>query len=421
MSSLFSHGEHEDLGNGRLRTTISLKPVNYKKNSMWTRITNALGASGDPTFPIGVDELLQFRIRDKLAGQSPVLHFGKGQTHVRISPLNTANVKGVVEGRSILFPEAWPNADFRATDGGHFVELDAPLRTGHPQIWAFRIDSHAGLDLETLSTPDFRILQPVLRSPNGVDDIPLVWVVTEQGGKTILTVALPEGDWAGWTLDPTLTLQPDATDGLDVQLLSTTYDNANFGTNENLFVGERDDIARVHRSLIKFSLASLPDDAIIPSATLSLYAQLDRSSNARTFRVYRQKRAWVEGTGQNPATTGATWNNYETSTPSAWQTAGGFGANDCEQSDIGSRVFSATETLNEFKDFVLTPTTKSGLDLGNGWMIKADTEANDAYRFYSSDHTTPAQRPKLVAEYTVAEGDALFQRPFSPIFRGPFG
>ena len=147
----------------------------------------------------------------------------------------------------------------------------------------------------------------------------------------------------------------------------------------------------MHRALIRFDLSSLPADALISSATLSLYAVLDASDNARTCRVYRQLRAWTEA--------GATHNTYNG--VDNWQTAGGFGAADCEQTDIGSRAFTATETLNEFKDFSLTPITKAALDNGSGWLVKMDTETDDNYSVASSDNATAAARPKLVIVYSL--------------------
>lgn len=187
----------------------------------------------------------------------------------------------------------------------------------------------------------------------------------------------------------TLTLQPDATAGVDTWL-AQSLPTTNLGTNALFLIGG--DGANASRALIKFDLSSLPSNAVISSATLSIYATVDEATTASTIRVYRQIRAWTEA--------GATWNTYDGST--SWQTAGGFGALDCEQTDIGSRATTATETVNAFKDILLTPTTKAGLDLGNGWLIKTDNETlADRYRYSSSDAATAANRPKLVIVYTV--------------------
>ena len=190
---------------------------------------------------------------------------------------------------------------------------------------------------------------------------------------------------------PTLTIQPNAAAGMDV-FLHKHYPTNNYGAEPDLRIGERNThVDYVIRTLIKFDLSGLPADAIISSAVLSLWCVTDKSSHARTFRVYRVKRDWVEDE--------ATWNIY--STGNNWQTSGAAGANDREATDIGTRAFTATEALNEFKAFALTPVTKAGLDLGYGWILKADTESDDMYIFDSSDQATAAQHPKLVIEYTL--------------------
>jgi hypothetical protein len=204
----------------------------------------------------------------------------------------------------------------------------------------------------------------------------------------------------------TLTLQPDATAGVDVQI-DSSGPTKNMGINTQLQAGEYNVVAAIMRSLIKFDLSSIPAGSTVQSASLFLWAEFDFSDNARTCRVYRQKRAWLEGTRSNvvdsPAT-GATWIRYDLT--NNWQTAGGFGADDCEQTDCGSRDFTATETLGEMKEFVLTPALiqemiPGGSWTNNGFLIKMDTENNDLYGFVSSDSATAGQRPKLVIVYTA--------------------
>lgn len=190
----------------------------------------------------------------------------------------------------------------------------------------------------------------------------------------------------------TLTLQPAA--GID-NFIRSGFGNK--GTDTTLLVGNSNDANNyTTRTLIKFDLSTLPDNAVISSATLSLYCNGCLSSNARTFKVYRVIRAWEESQ--------STWLLWKTG--SNWGTAGAFGSDDCEQTAVGSRDFQATESTGEFKDFALTPTTKSGLDLGNGWLIKADTEEDDAYQFASSDSAVEAQRPKLTIVYTLPAADS---------------
>ena len=111
-----THHDLDELGGGRFRLTQYLKPVRYETaGRVLMPITNQLKATGDPAFPIGSDELLQFRIKDKLSGNAPLIYFCKGASEVRFTPLNTANVNGVVKGNSISFPDAWPNVNLSLT------------------------------------------------------------------------------------------------------------------------------------------------------------------------------------------------------------------------------------------------------------------------------------------------------------------
>lgn len=398
------HNEYveRDEQNGRFTDTISLKPIAYRVNGSLRRMTNALSLTNDPDMEIGTDELCSFRVSKKISNK-PLIHFGKGQSHVKIGLVDANKVDGVVNGNAITFVNAWNNADLVYRNGGHRLQEDILLKAGHPRSFAFRLDSHAGFNSETMSFGnDFRILDPVLEK--GELTVPLKWLVTQQGGKHVLTVNLPAGDWSGWVLDPTLTLQPDAA-GIDTSIQSNVA-TRNRGANTDLLIGEDGYASAVYRTLIKFDLSELPSGANISSATLSLYALTDRATSTSTFSVYRQKRAWVEGTGvdTSPATNGATWNKYDVVNNLSWSTAGGFHADDCEQMAIGSRAMSASESVNAFLSWTLTPTTKTGLDLGNGWLIKSETEADDAYWFASSDYATAAYRPKLVVEYTLHGG-----------------
>lgn len=188
----------------------------------------------------------------------------------------------------------------------------------------------------------------------------------------------------------TLNLQPDGDAGLDNCIYSdaATQNNATVTT---ALIGEQGApvVGRVRRLLIKFDLSTLSVDAVLTSAVLSLYEVTNNADVDGTIRVYRSKRAWVEDE--------STWNIY--STGNNWQTAGGFGADDCEQAAIGERAFTALESINEFKDFPLTPTSKANLDLGNGWLIKAVGELNDGHSFATSDNATAGNRPKLVVQY----------------------
>ena len=194
----------------------------------------------------------------------------------------------------------------------------------------------------------------------------------------------------GWkTFDITYT--PTTTTVVDTYLRSDNT-TGNYETATSIFIGGSNTSTNVYRSLFKFDLSGIPTKSKIVSATLSLYVDGDYSNNEIIIRVYRLKR--------NVIYTQATWNSYATG--SDWATAGGFGADDCEQTDIGSRTMSATEA-NGYKDFELTPAAVeawiAGTFTNNGFFLKADTETDDAYRVTTENNETTAQHPKLRIVY----------------------
>ncbi len=395
MTILNSTAEMIDLGGGKFRNEISVRPAFYQSNGAWRRVKNELGNSGDQNFTIGVDELMQFRVRSNLVGNAPVIHIGHGGEHVRITPLNTNNVAGTVVENSIIYPEAWTNADLKLTIGGHVIRKEIILRAGHPASFAFRLDEK--------NYSNKLILHDPYLSKNGLT-VPLTWVQSTQGGKTILTVTLPEGDWSGWILDPTYTSQPDETSGEDTFLRSTNT-TTNYGTQPILQVGEFPGVARIHRSLIKFDLSSIPSTNTVSSAILSLWINADNSNNARTANAYRVLRNWVESQ--------ATWNAW--STGNNWTTAGcGSDGNDADLTNShGSCSFTASETVGAEKQFSMTVSEIQKFINGTyannyGWILRMNTETDDQYDFESSSSATASIRPKLVIEHAAAATNAFF-------------
>ncbi len=212
----------------------------------------------------------------------------------------------------------------------------------------------------------------------------------------VLTLPIEIDSFARPILDPTLVLQPDATDGIDSRINEFSKPS-NYGTSAEISIGESKNFAsHAVRTLIKFDLTSIPASAAVSSAQLSLYMYFNDSSNARTHRVFRTLRDWVENQ--------VSWNNY--SSGNAWSTAGGFHADDCEQTDIGSLAIAEPATLNQFYDWDLTPAGVEGWISGAltnyGLLGKTDTELNDMHGYKSSDEAIASKRPKLTVAYTVS-------------------
>ncbi|MDV2502681.1 MAG: DNRLRE domain-containing protein [bacterium] len=409
----FENGQTESLGGRTYRTTLHARPVNYLKNGTWQPITNALGSTGDPAMSVGVDELIQFRIADQLAGQSPVLHIGRGATHIKVAVLGTNTpTPGVVSGQSIRFNEAWNGADLEYVVGGHFVKESIYLKAGHPASFSFRIESHAGFDPATLVFGEFRILPPVLTKP-GEAPVSLSWATSTVGGKTVLTATLPAGDWSGWVLDPTTILQPDATAGLDTWI-NQGNSSDNHETDTKLEIGDQDGAgSNASRVLIEFDVSSIPSSDTVTSATLSLY-EYDAADTASVS-------SWAAGLRRvlvDWAEAQATWDDYSTS--NAWTTGGaGSDGNDRSASDSASLTLDGTAagafvawtgaTLDDDVQKLVDGTYSNNY----GWLLQAPTAENQgsstAWNFFrSSDYATAGDRPKLVVVHSAVAAVRAF-------------
>lgn len=419
MAYLNTCAELDDLGKGRFRHTQHLRPVAYLENGVYRLTSRNVVAYNDGVYHhavltanlgvrIGDDGKYAIHPTRELARYAA---FGSPMVRAVNGWQSVGFANPVRQGQSVVWQRA--QADLRLTHIGHGLKHEIWLKDGYvpPKgLLAYPVDL-VGLKWDAgklLADGEIvaRLQAPVVYDAQNRDNSrPIKHEIKVIDGQAYVLYTLP--DMAGMAqpvVDPTLTLQPDAAAGKDARMVQDQPLD-NYGVNNQLVIGNIASGDNRQRTLIAFSLAALPDDAVISSTTLSLYCLMDLSANARTFRVYRQKRAWTEGdkndTEDAPAS-GATWGRYDAS--NNWQTAGGFGVDDCEQVDIGSRDFTATETLNAFKDFALTPVTKAALDWGNGWLLKGDTESADAYVFASSDHATAAYHPKLVVDYTLPVG-----------------
>lgn len=431
MAEYGSTWERTDLGGGQFEHVQHLKPITYFRDGLFRPMVNDYINDGLGGHAI-VDSPLMVTIGDDANGRATRQLHPTGELDVWASigrPYNVTTrepypLNPFVRSGNLL-TSTNTLADVMIWHGGHFSKLGIRLkgawRTSPPEQFAFPVGLQ-GLTWEgdgviaKNGVPVMRLTAPVMydmANPDLRRAIP--WDFIQIAGQWYVVFDTPST--AGMTaplIDPTLELQPDATAGIDTAIDGINA-NQNYGASETLYCGSRNDAPSIrYRILLRMDYSALPDSAAILSDTLSLFAHTDVSSNARTYRVFRSKRLWVEGT--SALGSGATWNTYDG--VNNWQTAGGFGANDCEQTDIGSRVFTATETLNQFKDFALTPTTKGALDLGNGRMIKADTESSDGYWFYSSDRANASQRPKEVIVYTEASGALLKQMLLHNQFAG---
>ena len=418
----------EEVG-GLHRVVIGIKPRAYLRDGQYREMTHRLGDTGDAQLPHGLSELLDVRLADKLAGQSPQIHIGHGQHHIRMSALGTNNVPGAVvydgTGKPIgrRYNGAWNNADLEWLDGGHYVKKQVYLRTGHPQVFEIREDDHAGnlvasnrgWDLcDDAGRPVLWAGQGYLFKPDDPDalTVPVPTTVRVQGGKSIYTYTLPPGNWAGWVLDPTWWSQPDAAAGLDTGIQNTVGTTTN---NYGIVIayGSGNASGNLYRPLLQFSMAGMA--GFVQSALLDLYhlnhALTTVNNIANVFALLAANGGWIEGT-KNGTQAGAgepCWNAKAADgaggVTTAWAGSAGCGTAGTDYNSTAIGSISVVDGVAEHRTTALTPaivqTWLQGQNYGTLLRNADEATVGSFAQFAFSDHATAAYRPLLTIDYTL--------------------
>ncbi|MCE3228937.1 MAG: hypothetical protein K0S32_3488 [Bacteroidetes bacterium] len=187
-----------------------------------------------------------------------------------------------------------------------------------------------------------------------------------------------------------LSLQPNAANGKDALLANCVpcgYINNNYGNDDDVAAIAWTNGGNISycRGLVEFDLTSIPANAIILSAQLSLYHNYSSNnlghstlSGGNDFIVQRVTQAWTEST--------VTWSNQPTAT-------------------LVNQVMipASTATNQNYPNINVTAIVQDMITSGQnyGFMIRQQTETH--YRsmlFASSDHADEKIHPKLVVTYT---------------------
>ena len=186
-----------------------------------------------------------------------------------------------------------------------------------------------------------------------------------------------------------ITLQPTPAQGKDAEVFSCIpcgYSDKNFGTKKdfNALAWLNGGNLTIVRSLIQFDLSSIPANALITGAQLSLYFNSTslEGYHSGTNASYLQKiiAPWGETT--------VTWNNQPVTTTTNQVLL--------PTSTSNTQNYLNINVTNLISDMALNPATNYG------FMIKLVNETiMKKMIFASSDHVTASMRPKLVITYTT--------------------
>jgi len=205
-------------------------------------------------------------------------------------------------------------------------------------------------------------------------------VAQSAAGSTPTLAAAPQ---AGETC---VVLQPGPTTGVDAYIKKERPDERR-GTDPELRV--KGEANKLERSLLKFDLSSLPTDATVSSATLSLYVKA-ASGGALTINAHRVTQSWNEDQ--------VTWKARDKAANLLWTTQGG----DYDSAVAASAVVD--DTKNIWRSWTITSLVTDWLSnpATNYGLILEASSSNAEKVFKSSDDGTTNQRPKLEVCFRAA-------------------
>ena len=192
----------------------------------------------------------------------------------------------------------------------------------------------------------------------------------------------------------TLILQPDATAGKDALLHGLASEvNNNYGSIPDFYAAAWTfgGVPGVIRSIVEFDLTSVPANAIITSAKLSLFARDNTSGIGQHSTLSGPNDCWLERITSAWDESTVTWNTQPSTTTQNRVT-----------------LPASTSPTENYTDIDVTALVQDMTDKPTesfGFMLKLSDE--NYYRklvFCSSDNTNPDLRPKLELAYSIASG-----------------
>ncbi len=229
--------------------------------------------------------------------------------------------------------------------------------------------------------------------------------ITDSGGTTLaagspanISVTGTHANGGSYTLNragvkiyesvaSTSILQPDAADGQDSWIYEFNK-TTNYGSDASNWISNGN--GSIGLALLKFDLGSIPTNAIITGASLSLFQLASNDSNV-PVSAHRITQTWNEAF--------VTWNNRDNGI--AWNTAGGdFDTTAQATTNIGP----SSNKRVEWDLTTLVQNWVEGTYANNGLALR--TEATNIFgeQFLTSDHSDPTRRPSLTVTYVCECG-----------------
>lgn len=392
-----------DAGGGKLKTTLSSEPLNYRTHSgVWRPVDTDLEQRSDGTVgPQSVDG--DVAIPESLGQPLEFEHDGRTASLRLLGASGSADVNGA----EASFDSALPGVDVSYVARPHGVKETLTLATPLADrvfiyelrgsaSWSAVMDRGDVVLKDSAGTIRYRV------------SAPLAWDSAADPSFTnalALSVSkLADGRWRvtlrpdeAWMLDTArvypVSIDPDFSwsDGTthfngaqDCYLSGYTQANNTFCAQTYLQTGWYN---RPYRSIFKFDIAAaIPTNATVNSAVFKAYAPPATPHIAMGHSLHTITSDWDST---------ATWNNRKTGTP--WNTSGGGG--DISTNPAHSSSSTSVQNYPAWYSWNAPLATVQGWVNGSlpnyGFMLRSDNTGNigNAYAWASTESSTSSQFP----------------------------
>lgn len=218
---------------------------------------------------------------------------GKADERLSFIPLGANNSKGeVVGGNSITYSEAWNNTDVNLELQPNGIKESIVLKdSSAPTKFTFEV---SGLVGENLTTQHFQILPAWLEDAKG-NKRDVQQSVHIEGSSTFIELEADTTDLQyPIVIDPTVNVL-SASQDVSVYT-STGWSNSN--NDQQLSVGYSNDYSTTFYTFVQFNLSSIPVDATIQSANLTLTNSTIYYGLNANVEAYNVIAPWSETTMQ---------------------------------------------------------------------------------------------------------------------------
>lgn len=429
MILLTEYAEVNQLPNGLIQHTQYVKKIAYRENGSLRAILQDWNDSGDSTRPHMVEAapLISTVGNDGMRRIHPTRELDRymeiGQPFVKIGGVWTQVGLGTPNRSGNTLTWTRPQTLTKIVHGGHFIEMTIELLNGFvPE------DSQIAfpVGLTGLTRNGARILRDgtvvaFLPRPVMVDgDNPFIFrPITHQftviNGQAYWLMTLP--NLTGMSrpiIDPTFSVQPDATAGKDTRIYEA-QPTFNFGILNSINAGKVGTGSDQIKGILQFDLSSIPANSVISAATVTIRCSSESITTDFTVSLHRGLVVWYEGI-QNGAAPGAsedgsTWNHRNANGSVAWSGgAGGASGSDYAASATDTKTITGTNVNFAYNVLADVRLMINGDAVNNGWWLIGQQTTNSSNKgFYSSDAGNASDKPQISITY-AAPGDNISNR-----------